>query len=197
MDNDKVIAENVEPAAADEAAAEAPKKVTRTRRKAAPRAKAADAGTAAPDTVVPESLTAGAAPDTVAAEASADAGEALAKTPVRRTRARKKVAEEPLPAFAEGAGAEVEAQEAGAPVAAPEQAAPAGEPAAESKPVRRRRTTKAKATEPTESAAESAESAEAPAAGVAVTAAEVPAAGQAEAPAPVAAAHTTPEPTTP
>lgn len=197
MDNDKVIAENVEPAAADEAAAEAPKKVTRTRRKAAPRAKAADAGTAAPDTVVPESLTEGAAPDTVAAEASADAGEALAKTPVRRTRARKKVAEEPLPAFAEGAGAEVEAQEAGAPVAAPEQAAPAGEPAAESKPVRRRRTTKAKATEPTESAAESAESAEAPAAGVAVTAAEVPAAGQAEAPAPVAAAHTTPEPTTP
>ena len=53
MDNDQVIAENVEPAAADEAA-EAPKKATRTRRKAAPKANAADAETPASEVAAPE-----------------------------------------------------------------------------------------------------------------------------------------------
>ncbi|APX03676.1 Rne/Rng family ribonuclease [Arthrobacter sp. QXT-31] len=182
MDNDQVIAENVEPAAADEAAAEAPKKVTRTRRKAAPKATAADAETAASETAAPvPAASETVQPDTAAsetpvAEVAAEAGEAPAKAPVRRSRARKKVAEEPLPAFAEGAGAEVDAQAAGAQVAATEPAvtgpadeAAAEELAAESKPVRRRRTTKPKATEPAESPAESAG---ASAAGTAVAAAE-------------------------
>ena len=45
MDNDQVIAVNEEPAANGEAAAaEAPKKATRTRRKAAPKAKEAGHG---------------------------------------------------------------------------------------------------------------------------------------------------------
>ncbi|MFC7850637.1 Rne/Rng family ribonuclease [Arthrobacter sp. NPDC057388] len=190
MDNDQVIAENVEPAAADEAA-EAPKKVTRTRRKAAPKAKAADAGTAAPETAAPDGLSGGPGPETAASESTAetgaaDAAEAPVKTPVRRTRARKKVAEEPLPAFAEGAGAEIEAQEAGGQmVPSPAAEAAPGEPAAESKPVRRRRTTKAKAAE-AESPAEPAESAVAPAVGAAVAAAAEPVAGQAEEPAPEA-----------
>jgi ribonuclease E len=209
MDNDQVIAENAEPAAANEAA-EAPKKVTRTRRKAAPKATAADVGAAAHETAAPAGLSGGPAPETAgpeptAAEATAqtgaaDAAEAPVKTPVRRTRARKKVAEEPLPAFAEGAGAEieaqaeVEAQEAGGQVAATAPAAEAApeEPAAESKPVRRRRATKAKATEPAESLAESAESAVAPAAGAAVAAAEEPAPGQAEEPAPAAVTQAAP-----
>ncbi|MFE4543056.1 Rne/Rng family ribonuclease [Arthrobacter sp. NPDC056727] len=181
MDNDQVIAVNEDPAAADEAA-EAPKKATRTRRKAAPKAKAADAESgapeaAAPETATPEALTDGAAAEAVAPEAAAaDAGEAPAKAPVRRTRARKKVAEEPLPAFAEGAGAEVVVQEvgAGAAATAPAAEAAAGEPVAESKPVRRRRATKPKASEPAESPAESPESAEAPAAGTPAAAQAAP-----------------------
>ncbi|MDQ0865631.1 Rne/Rng family ribonuclease [Arthrobacter globiformis] len=187
MDNDQVIAVNVEPAAAGEAAAEAPKKATRTRRKTPPKATALDAEsaasseTAAADAAVPES-------------AVAESAEAPAKTPVRRTRARKKVAEEPLPAFAEAAGAEVDVQEAGEQAAATEPAVEAAavpaadepsaeEPSAESKPVRRRRATKPKAAEPAESPAEPAESAE-PAA--AVTSAEAASTGRTEVPAPAA-----------
>jgi ribonuclease E len=177
MDNDQVIAVNEEPAAAGEAAAEAPKKATRTRRKAPPKATAADVESAASDGPAPESLTSeGAAPETAAADdavpesAVAESAETPAKTPVRRTRARKKVAEEPLPAFAEAAGAEVGVQESGEQVAATEPAVDAAtvpaaeEPSAESKPVRRRRVTKPKAAEPAESPAESAEAATAPAA---------------------------------
>ncbi|MFP3462357.1 Rne/Rng family ribonuclease [Arthrobacter globiformis] len=191
MDNDQVIAENVEPAAAGEAAAEAPKKATRTRRKATPKAKSADAESVAPEALAETVTTTGdaaaeaAVPETGASEISAPesadaAAEAPAKAPVRRTRARKKAAEEPLPAFAEGAGAEVDVQEAGAQTAITEQPAAVQateEPAAESKPVRRRRTTKAKAAEPAESPAESGESAEVSAA---VTASAVPSVGQAE-----------------
>jgi ribonuclease E len=177
MDNDQVIAVNEEPAAAGEGAAEAPKKATRTRRKAPPKATAADVESAASDGPAPESLTSeGAAPETAAADdavpesAVAESAETPAKTPVRRTRARKKVAEEPLPAFAEAAGAEVGVQESGEQVAATEPAVDAAtvpaaeEPSAESKPVRRRRVTKPKAAEPAESPAESAEAATAPAA---------------------------------
>jgi ribonuclease E len=188
MDNDQVIAVNEEAAATGEAAAEAPKKATRTRRKATPKA-------------APESLTSeGAAPETAAPEtavpesAVGEAAETPAKSPVRRTRARKKVDEEPLPAFAEAAGAEVDVQEAGAQVAATEPAVQAAavpatnepsdaEPAAESKPVRRRRATKPKATELAESPAESAQSAESPAAAATGTAAQAPSGGQGEEPA--------------
>ncbi|WP_353712424.1 Rne/Rng family ribonuclease [Arthrobacter sp. K5] len=189
MDNDQVIAVNVEPAAAGEAA-EAPKKATRTRRKAPPKATAADAESAAsPDTAAADTAAADTAvPESAVAESSA---EAPAKTPVRRTRARKKAAEEPLPAFAEAAGAEVDVKEAGEQAAATEQAveaaaAPAAEePSAESKPVRRRRATKPKAAEPAESPVEPAESAE-PAA--AATATETASTGRTEVPAPAAGA---------
>ncbi|MDQ1059077.1 ribonuclease E [Arthrobacter globiformis] len=183
MDNDQVIAVNEEPAAAGEAAAEAPKKATRTRRKAPPKATAADAESAASETAAADA----ALPESAVAE-SADAP---AKTPVRRTRARKKVAEEPLPAFAEAAGAEVDVQEAGEQAAAIEPAVEAAavpaaeEPSAESKPVRRRRATKPKAAEPAESPVESAEAAESPAA---LTATEAAASGRTEVPAPAAGA---------
>jgi ribonuclease E len=196
MDNDQVIADNVEPAAAGEAAAEAPKKATRTRRKAAPKAKAEDAESLIPEPTA-ETLTAeGTVSETEAPESAAEAAEAPAKAPVRRTRARKKVAEEPLPAFAEGHGAEAGVQEAGQQVASTEPAAEAAavpdaaepateEPVAESKPVRRRRTTKVKATEPAESPAGSEESADAPAA---VTATELSSAAETEVPTEAAAA---------
>ncbi|MFE4836960.1 Rne/Rng family ribonuclease [Arthrobacter sp. NPDC056691] len=188
MDNDQVIAVNEDSAAAGETA-EAPKKATRTRRKAAPKVKEADTEPltsegAVPETAVPET----AVPEAAVPEPAAETAEAPAKAPVRRTRARKKVAEEPLPAFAEAAVAEGDVPEADAEAAATEPAAeaPAAEaPAAESKPVRRRRATKPKATEPAESPAESPETVEAPAA---VTASELPSGGQAETPAEAAAA---------
>ncbi|MDQ0619248.1 Rne/Rng family ribonuclease [Arthrobacter globiformis] len=191
MDNDQVIAINEEAAATGETAAEAPKKATRTRRKASPKATAADAETAASELPAPEALTSeGAALETAAPEtavpesAVGEAAEAPAKTPVRRTRARKKVAEEPLPAFAETVGAEAEAQVTEA-AAVPS----AEEPAAESKPVRRRRTTKPKVTEPAESPAESSdvpaaaaatESAATESAVTGTSASQVPAEGQPE-----------------
>lgn len=188
MDNDQVIAVNEEPAAAAEAAAEAPKKATRTRRKAPPKATAADAESAASETAAADAAVADAAvPESVVAESA----EAPAKTPVRRTRARKKVAEEPLPAFAEAAGAEIDVQEAGGQAAAAEPGVEAAaiaateEPSAESKPVRRRRATKPKTAEPAESPAEPAESAESPAA---VTATEPAPSGRTELSAPAAGA---------
>lgn len=194
MDNDQVIADNVEPAAAGEAAAEAPKKATRTRRKATPKAKAADAESVTPGPTAETPASEGAVSETAAPELAAETAEAPAKAPVRRTRARKKAAEEPLPAFAEGAGAEVEVQEAGVPAATTEPAAEAAavpdaagqaieEPAAESKPVRRRRTTKAKAAEPAESPAES--ETEVPTEAAAASAAAPAPASEAGAPAPL------------
>ncbi len=133
MDNEQVVAA-AEDAASTETT-EAPKKVTRTRRKAAPKTVAADeapdAGAPAADAVPPAEPTDIEAP----------------KAPVRRTRARKKVeTSEPLPGFAEEASAEGgEAPEVPA-VVETEMAAQAE--AAPEKPVRRRRTTRAKSAEP-------------------------------------------------
>jgi ribonuclease E len=120
MENDQVLAVNEEAAASEEAVApEAPKKATRTRRKAAPKAEAVAAGES--EAVPAESPVA----DTAAEE----------KPPARRSRSRKKVEPaEPLPVFAEDAAAPVDA--------APVDAAPADEAPVEAavveKPVRRR-----------------------------------------------------------
>ncbi|WP_442545603.1 Rne/Rng family ribonuclease [Arthrobacter sp. KN11-1C] len=142
MDNEQVVAAAEDAASAE--TTEAPKKVTRTRRKAAPKTVAADATPVEP-------LAADATPDAGAAAAtveplaeSVDTEEP--KAPVRRSRSRKKVeTPEPLPGFAEeastGGG---EAPDAA--VVVPEVAAEAE--TAPEKPVRRRRTTKAKSTEP-------------------------------------------------
>ncbi|OAE02088.1 Rne/Rng family ribonuclease [Arthrobacter sp. OY3WO11] len=136
MDNEQVLAVNDEAAATD--ADSAPKKATRTRRKAAPK--------------TGEAVTADAAPDAVTAEAgAAEAGVAEAKAPARRSRSRKKVeTAEPLPVFAAEAGAEAgitnNANDDGT------QQAPAAEPSAvaaeESKPVRRRRVATRKTSAP-------------------------------------------------
>lgn len=121
MDNDQVVAVNDEAAPAEPA--EAPKKTTRTRRKAAPKEAPA---VEAPATEVPAAVEGTETPEAAAA-------------PVRRTRSRKKVEPaEPLPGLGEEA--------AGAPEAAAVESQPeaAAEPAPE-KPVRRRRTAKPKA----------------------------------------------------
>ncbi len=147
MDNDQAV-----PAAEDAATAaeEAPKKTTRTRRKAAPKTEAPAEAVAAPDT-------------------DAEPEEAP-KAPVRRSRARKKVeTPELLPAFAE-TGAEAVSE----PPATSE--SPVEAEAAPEKPVRRRRTSKAKAA--SEEAVPAEEAPETPAA--VVEAAEAP---EAEAPA--------------
>lgn len=133
MDNEQVVAA-AEDAASTETT-EAPKKVTRTRRKAAPKTVAADeahdAGAAAADAEPPAGSTDIEAP----------------KAPVRRTRARKKVeTSEPLPGFAEEASTDGgEAPEV--PVVVETEMAAAAEAAPE-KPVRRRRTARAKSAEP-------------------------------------------------
>ncbi|WP_115788688.1 Rne/Rng family ribonuclease [Arthrobacter silvisoli] len=143
MDNDQAV-----PAAEDAAAAEtveAPKKTTRTRRKAAPKTEAPAEAVAAPD----------------------EETEEAPKAPVRRSRVRKKVeAEEPLPAFA---GNDAEAASGAPAEAAPAEPAPVEAEAAPEKPVRRRRTSRAKAASgeaaPAEEAAEAPEAAaDAPAA---------------------------------
>ncbi|MBP1231696.1 ribonuclease E [Arthrobacter sp. PvP102] len=117
MDNDQVLAVNEEAAASEEAAApQAPKRAVRTRRKAAPKAEAVEAE-AAP------------------AEAPAADAAAEEKSPVRRSRSRKKVEPaEPLPVFADDSAAPVDAVQA--------DTAPAGEAVGTAevveKPVRRR-----------------------------------------------------------
>ncbi|OFI39563.1 ribonuclease E [Arthrobacter sp. SW1] len=134
MDNEQAVsaAEDAAPAAT-----EAPKKTTRTRRKAAP--KTAETETAI-DAVTPDAVKADAGQD--AAVAEVPVAEEAPKAPARRSRARKKVeAAEPLPAFAGDAAGEPAAVETPAePAAAEAEAAP-------EKPVRRRRATKAKAAE--------------------------------------------------
>ncbi|MDI2033133.1 Rne/Rng family ribonuclease [Paenarthrobacter nitroguajacolicus] len=116
MDNDQVVAVNDQAAPAE--TAEAPKKTTRTRRKAAPKA-AADV-------------------ETPAAEAPAvEETPEVAEKPVRRTRARKKVEPaEPLPGLGEETPVSPEAAAETQPDAIAE--------AAPEKPVRRRRTAKPK-----------------------------------------------------
>ncbi|WOH17073.1 Rne/Rng family ribonuclease [Paenarthrobacter sp. GOM3] len=121
MDKDQVVAVNDEAAPAE--TAEAPKKTTRTRRKAAPKETPAVESTSSE---VPVSVEGTETPEAAAA-------------PVRRTRSRKKVEPaEPLPGLGE--------ETAGAPEAAAIESQPeaAAEPAPE-KPVRRRRTAKPKA----------------------------------------------------
>lgn len=138
MDNEQVLAVNDEAAATDAEAA--PKKATRTRRKAAPKAGEA---------LIAESDLAGAGTaETDAPEADA----AEAKAPVRRSRSRKKVeTAEPLPAFAEEAGVPAEATAAVTDEGGMQQAT-AGGPSLvageEAKPVRRRRVATRKTSAP-------------------------------------------------
>ena len=153
MDNDQPVAGNNEAAATEEApetaAAEAPKKATRSRRKAAPKAEAANP---APEAVA--DVVADAAPAADNLEAPA------AKAPARRSRSRKKTEDEVLPAFADSAAA-AEA----APAAEASVELPAAETAPE-KPVRRRasRAKTAPAPAPTEEAPTQAEAADVPSA---------------------------------
>ncbi len=142
MDNEQVLAVNDEAASMD--ADSAPKKATRTRRKAAPKTGEAVAAEAASDAVTTEAG---------AAEAAADE----AKAPARRSRSRKKVeTAEPLPVFAADAGAEAGitngANDDGAQQALA--AEPAEVAAEESKPVRRRRVATRKTSAPAVVAAE-------------------------------------------
>ncbi len=181
MDNEQVSAVNDEASAAEADAA--PKKATRTRRKAAPKAEAL-----IPETDLPAGGTVSAAPSAAAAvqvEAEVvEPGAPEAKAPVRRTRARKKAeTAEPLPAFAEEARLEAAAVEsmpdtgADAGTPGPDAAEPAAE-VAETKPVRRRRVATRKTSAPaaaaeptavtTEPAAEPAAAATEPAAEPAV-----------------------------
>ncbi|HYH77176.1 MAG TPA: Rne/Rng family ribonuclease [Arthrobacter sp.] len=171
MENEQVLAVNNDDAAAE--VADAPKKATRTRRKAAPKAETSpDAGSGVTS---PEADSA-ATPAASAPEAGA---------PVRRTRSRKKVdaGAEPLPAFAADAAAPETAAPEGAALteAAPTNAAvPAAgaEAEPEAKPVRRRRVATRKTSAPAVEAVTEAEGqAEAePAAGPAAAAVETAAA---------------------
>ncbi|WP_253951389.1 Rne/Rng family ribonuclease [Paenarthrobacter sp. CM16] len=121
MDNDQVVAVNDEAAPAE--TAEAPKKTTRTRRKAAPKV-TAEVEAQAAEAVVVEAAE---APEAIEAPVA----------PVRRTRTRKKAEPaEPLPGLGDDAAASAEA-------AVETQPEAAAEPAPE-KPVRRRRTAKPK-----------------------------------------------------
>ncbi|MDQ0869131.1 ribonuclease E [Arthrobacter sp. V1I9] len=199
MDNEQVSAVNDE-AAATEADA-APKKATRTRRKAAPKAEALipeaglpGAGTAAGTPADVEASAAGAAVTGVAETGAVEAVAPEAKAPVRRTRARKKAETAvPLPAFAEdaepeavsgldaaaGAGADASAGADAPDLPAAEPAAEPAVEAAETKPVRRRRVATRKTSAPAaaaEPATEPADLQAAPVAAEAVEAAAVPAA---------------------
>jgi ribonuclease E len=160
MDNEQVIAVNDEAAAAEADAA--PKKATRTRRKAAPKAEAlipetdlAGAGTAESAPADVDASAAGAAVADVAESAGPEA-----KAPVRRTRARKKPeTAEPLPAFAADAapeaavsgldattGADADASAGAGTPGLPAEELPAA--AADTKPVRRRRVATRKTSAP-------------------------------------------------
>lgn len=151
MDNELELAVNDDAAAVE--AASAPKRATRTRRKAAPKADAAAA--AAPEGAAASPENAVAAPEGAAVDGVEGAEP---KAAVRRTRARKKAdATEPLPAFAAGEGDPAAAAQdtAASLVATPDAATDAGEAAApapdaeaEVKPVRRRRVATRKAAAP-------------------------------------------------
>ncbi|HKU04306.1 MAG TPA: Rne/Rng family ribonuclease, partial [Arthrobacter sp.] len=185
MDNDQELAVN------DEAAAAAPKRAPRTRRKAAAKTgeAPADAVTSAPDADAAsgenpagqETAVEAAAVDATAAEETGSAK----KAPARRTRARKKAdTAEPLPAFAadvqaadEAAAVDAPAAVAGPAAETPAVPAPDGTADAEAKPVRRRRVATRKTASP----------AAAPAAESAAAAEEAPAAAAPEAVLPEAA----------
>ncbi len=148
MENEHVPAVNAETGAAE--TPEVPQKVTRTRRKAAPKAASAASTGTEPLTEAaaqPDAETAAVLEAVAVVETAADA-----KAPVRRTRARKKPeAAEPLPAFAVDDTQAPVAQEAVTPGAA-EPAAPAPA-AADAKPVRRRRVATRKTSAPDVAAA--------------------------------------------
>ncbi|MCA4131265.1 Rne/Rng family ribonuclease [Arthrobacter sp. M4] len=136
MDNDQVLAANEEAASVE--TAEAPKKTTRTRRKAAPKAAMAE------ESVVESDANGDAV--TSAAEAEAPT-ETAAKAPVRRSRARKKPAEDTLPGLDGDATVAAPTTEVGV------EAGPTTVEAAVAAPpkvVRRRRTTKVAAEVPVE-----------------------------------------------
>ncbi|MEE2522973.1 Rne/Rng family ribonuclease [Pseudarthrobacter sp. J75] len=146
MDNDQVVAVNDEAASAQ--TEEAPKKATRTRKKAAPKAQTADA-VAPPEAGDPDTA-AEAATAAAAVEPSADAAPA-AKAPARRTRAprRKAVADEAAAAeTAVPAPEEAPAAEAPAPADAVAEAASDAVAEVPEKPVRRRRAATRKAAAP-------------------------------------------------
>ncbi|MDR6417440.1 ribonuclease E [Pseudarthrobacter sulfonivorans] len=167
---------NAEEAAPE--AAEAPKKVTRTRRKAAP--KAAEVGAPTGAEAQPDAETAAVLEAVAVVETAPEA-----KAPVRRTRARKKPeAAEPLPAFA------VEATEAPA-AAEPSAEAPAAEVEADAKPVRRRRVATRKTSAPDVAAPPAAAAPEEKAA-VEGTVTQAPALPEATAPAATTAAAPAP-----
>lgn len=180
MENEQVPAVNDEAAVAE--AVEAPKKATRTRRKAAPKAAAAADTDTAIDTAAAIDVGAAtgaeaAAPGTAEAltlTGDAAAAAPVAKAPVRRTRPRKAAEPaEPLPAFAAEA---TETPAAVEPAAAKAAAAVQGEEiAADTKPVRRRRVATRKTSAPETVTAPEAAVAEAEAAPEVAPAPEVPA----------------------
>ncbi|HEY8701005.1 MAG TPA: Rne/Rng family ribonuclease [Arthrobacter sp.] len=140
MENELVPAVND-----DAAAAEAPKKAPRTRRKAAP--KTADAVTAE---AAPEALPAGTGAAATVEAPEMETVAAEPKAPVRRTRSRKKAeTAEPLPAFAADAQAPLpgnpDLPKSGSQAAAAEAESI---PEAEAKPVRRRRVATRRASAP-------------------------------------------------
>ncbi|NUT71037.1 Rne/Rng family ribonuclease [Pseudarthrobacter sp. C4D7] len=145
MDNDQELAVN------DEAAAAAPKRAPRVRRKAAPKTDApAEAVATAPE-AAGQGSDGNAAAEAAAGEESATAP----KAPARRTRARKKVdAAEPLPDFAHetepSVAAANDAPAASGAAGESPTASPVPEVAqdAETKPVRRRRVATRKAASP-------------------------------------------------
>ncbi|WP_426226114.1 Rne/Rng family ribonuclease [Pseudarthrobacter sp. DSP2-3-2b1] len=174
MENEQVPAVNDEAAVAE--AVEAPKKATRTRRKAAPKAAAAtdtaiDAG-AAIDSGAATAAEAAApgTPEALTLTGDDAAAAPAAKAPVRRTRTRKAAEAEPLPAFAAEA---TETPAAVEPAAVEASAAvQSEETAVDTKPVRRRRVATRKTSAPATAAPETA----AAAAPEAVTAPETAAA---------------------
>lgn len=130
MDNDQLVAGNNEAlitGEAPETAAETPKKATRTRRKAAPKPEAA-ADAATSDT---------AAAEAVAADAATTAAVAV-KAPARRSRSRKTVEPDALPAVTPDQGPAETTNPAGDAPAGLTIEAAAEAPAAPEKPVRRR-----------------------------------------------------------
>ncbi|MFY9633508.1 MAG: Rne/Rng family ribonuclease, partial [Cellulosimicrobium cellulans] len=198
MENEQVPAVNVEATAPE--AAEAPKRAVRTRRKAAPKAAdaaaSADAGTLTDAGEQRDAETAAVLEAVAVVEVAPET-----KTPVRRTRARKKPeGAELLPAFA-GDATEAPAAAAGASAVEPAADAPAAEGEADAKPVRRRRVATRKTSAPDVAALdvvavpaeEAAPAAVAPQAGAAPEAAAA-ATPEATAPAPAPAAAETPAP---